>query len=132
MKVQVFAQKEWAKTTQAWWYAWHGQPIHERLLSNFGVAVLSDSGAPLAFAYIYPAAGSELAWLGFIVRDPFASALTAGRALKLLISAAETAAKRLGYPILYAATDSPAIKKLLNKRGYQLGSQVQEYFKELP
>lgn len=123
--------KDWLKTTQAWWYHWHGSPISERLLSRLGIAVLDDAGDPLAFGYLYLGQYSEMAWLGFTVRSPFISPYKAGKALKLLIEATEDEVKRLGYSILYAGYDSPALQKLMERRGYIKAAMVREYLKEL-
>jgi hypothetical protein len=130
MKSEVFRMKDFAKTTQAWWYAWHGNPINERLLSRFGV-VIHDDKAPIAIAYIYPVQTADMAWIGFTVRDPFASSYKAGKALKLLIPACEDAIKKLGYSIVYTSYDAPALQRLVAERGYFAGSLVQEYFKEI-
>lgn len=130
MEAEFFRSKDWAKTTQAWWYKWHGEPINERLLSRLGV-VVCEGGAPLAIAYLYPSQGSDICWAGFTVRDPYISSYKAGKALKLLVSAVEDASRKLGYSILYTGYDSPALQKLVKSRGYYEGSQVKEYFKEL-
>lgn len=130
MHAEVFQNKEWLRTTQAWWYKWHGNPISERLLSSYGVAVM-ESEAPLAIAYIYPVATADMAWIGFTVRDPFISSYKAGRALKLLLPSCEDAVRSLGYSIAYTSYDSSALQRLVSRRGYYAGSMVQEYFKEL-
>lgn len=123
--------KDYKTTTQAWWYKWHGNPINERLLSRFGVAVLDDNGALLAVSYIYPAQTAELAWIGFTVRDPYLSSYRAGKALMLLLQESEDTIRALGYPLVYVGYDASALKKLCERRQYHKGSAVQEYFKEL-
>ena len=131
VEARIFSMKDYAKVTQAWWHLWHGQPINDRLLSRFGIAVCDENSYPLAICYIYPASTADLCWIGFTLRDPHISAFKAGKALSLLISSAETEIKRLGYSIVYSAFDAAALQKIVIKRGYFSGSQVQEYFKEL-
>lgn len=131
MYAETFRAKDWLKTTQAWWYKWHGNPVNERLLSRFGVAIREADGSPLAFAYIYPVSTADMAWIGFTVRDPYISSFKAGKALKLLIPACEDAIRKLGYSIVYTTYDAPALQRLVAERGYYAGSLVQEYFKEI-
>lgn len=131
MTVIDFNTAEFHKTVSAWFYKYHGQPLSERLLSRFGAAVLDEKQLPLAVTYIYPVVACDIAWIGFTARDPFISSYQAGKALKLLIPAAEDYIRRMGYPIAYVAFDSLALQKLVAKRGYVKGSMVQEYFKEL-
>lgn len=130
MKPVVFRTKEYCRTTQAWWYMWHGTPINERLLSRFGVAICEDE-QPLAIGYIYPASTCDMAMLGFTVRDPYISKFKAGKALMLLLTACEDEVRALGYSVLYTGFDAQALQSLCERRGYHQGSQVQEYFKEL-
>ena len=131
MRAISFRTRDYVKTVQAWFYKWHGQPISERLLSMFGVAVLGDDDAPLAIAYIYPVVASDIAWIGITVRDPYIDPFRAGKALKLLIDEAEDSIKRMGYAIAYVGYDSPSLQRMVAERGYCKGSLVQEYFKEL-
>lgn len=131
MHSEQFRMKDYCKTTQAWWYYWHGTPINEQILSRFGVVVLDELDAPLAIAYLYPVSTCNMCWIGFTARDPYISAYRAGKALKLLIQAAEDAVAELGYSIIYTGYDSPALQRLVAERGYHKGSLVQEYFKEL-
>ena len=130
MHTVTFRTRDYLKTTQSWWAQWHGNAINARLLSDFGVAVLDDTG-PIAIAYLYPPRGSAVCYLGFTIREPSLSPIVAGRAIKLLLPAAEDYAKYLGYNVLHAAYDAAAMCKLCEQRGYFKASQVQEYFKEL-
>ncbi len=131
MRTEVFRSKDYAKTTQAYWYRFHGNPINERLLSRFGVVVLDAKDNPLAIAYIYPASTADIAWIGFTVVDPYASKFMAGKALKLLLPACEDAIAALGYSVIYAGYDAKALQKLCRQRGYYVASQVQEFFLDL-
>jgi hypothetical protein len=126
----VFRMKDYLSHTQTWWQQWHGVRINDKLLSRFGVAIC-EGAKPLAIGYIYPSQCADICFMGFTVRDPNLSRYKAGKALKLLIEACETEVKKLGYPILYTTYDSPALHRLVEKRGYYKGSAVQEYFKEL-
>lgn len=131
MRAEVFRIGEWNKLAQMWWYRWHGNAINEKLLSRFGVAILGDDQLPLAIAFIYPVSTCNIAWIGFTVRDPALSKYAGGKAIKLLIEAAEDAIRSIGYSIVYTTYDAPALLKIVKERGYEAGSQVQEYFKEL-
>lgn len=126
-----FENGELHDTAARWWSIHHeGTHFNSRILSNLGCAVF-DGAEILAITYIYLAKGSELAWIGFTIRNPGITAIRAGRALKLLIEKAEDIIREAGYSIVYTGYDTPSLQKLVASREYYKGSDVVEYWKEL-
>lgn len=130
MHTEVFRLGDHEKKVRQWWLSWHGVDCGSSILSRYGVAVL-ERDRVLAVSHLYPAQTASLCFIGFTVRDPDLSLYRAGKALKLLLSAAEDAIRQIRYDIVYTQFDSLALQKLVKRRGYHEGSQVLEYWKDL-
>lgn len=112
---------------QEWWAA-HGTSINPDLLSTLGIVVFDKTG-PIAVTHLYPAVTAEIVWMGFTARNPSLSQYKAGKALKLLIEAAEQAVATAGYKVLFTGFDASALIKLCAHRGYHRGGSVVEQWK---
>jgi hypothetical protein len=114
-----------------WWGKHHeGIKLHDVVLAKQGVIVF-DEYKPAAIQYIYPAEGSDCAWLGFTVTNPNLSRYRAGKALQLLFETSEATVRQLGKSMLYTGFDHPALQKIAQRRGYIAGSVVKEYWRRL-
>lgn len=129
MRAETFYKGEGIELAKAFWKGSYGYEINPRMLSPIGILV-SDNSTPLAVCFIYTTC-TEMAWIGFTVRNPEISAFQAGVAIDLLIAAAEEEIRGLGYSIVYTAFGSKTLQKLVSRRGYLSGDQAQAFFKEL-
>lgn len=124
------SRNDYFKVAQDWWEVWHGNRIRADILSSYGIVVLDKTG-PLALGYLFPPIGSGMCILGWVITNPNVSKFRAGKAIKLLIQAAEDESKLLGYSVLYVQTDSTAVQKVCLSRDYHVGAVVQEFLKGL-
>ena len=120
------------KQTQDWYEYYHKVRISEVMLPTTGIAVVTDDFAnPYAIAYLFLTANSNICWLGFTARNPYLERESVRPALVLLLTAAEAYARELGYTVMYSGYDHPHLQELVKEFGYQRGSAVVEFFKEL-
>jgi len=116
---------------EGWWKHYYpDKPYSKRVCSNY-VTLVYDDKQPIAAQYVYPALGSQVAWLGFTVRNPAIPAFRAGKALKFLFAESERYIKQLGWSIVFTNFDAPALQKVAAGRNYVGGTSHKEYWRDL-
>ncbi len=103
-----------------WWKKRGAAPPPRNILPTLGVVASRNPEGPLAaaaFAYL-DATGSGVAWLGWMVTDPDAPPIAAGRALHEAIAFLEREASALGYWLMWSTVAKPSFIKLFQSRDY--------------
>jgi hypothetical protein len=104
-----------------WWVARGSDAPPRYLLPTLGVIIEAD-GVPIASAFCYlDATGSGVAWLGWMITDPAAPALMAGRAMKTAVEFLEKEAARLGYWLMWATVEKESFVRFFERRDYEKG-----------
>lgn len=116
----------------AWWAVHYpdAQALDQRLLSRYG-SIVSINGQPCALQYLYLIEDSEIAWLGFTTRHPKLKGYGAGKAIRLLFSCNEQAARHKGKTLVYTNFASPALHKAAQNMDYMGGVVSKEFIKDL-
>lgn len=132
MQAKLFDSFEYVETHMQWWKIVNKQDFDPKKVSQHGIVVINDVGAPMCLCFLYFPSNSKMCQLAFVVRNPNISYLLAGRSLKLLVSFSMHASRALGYDILYSATENVVVSKALSRARFFKGkTSSQEFFKEL-
>jgi hypothetical protein len=104
-----------------WWRQrkWHA-PAKSKL-SQYGL-IAEDSRGKLAAAWFY-FTGSSWGFLEYIVTNPTAPIAPRGRAVRLLIEKFADFAAKNGVEDVLTFTESPGLKRMLQKSGFHVGDK---------
>lgn len=98
-----------------WWKSHGSTPPAEGLLSNLGL-IVDD----LAASWLY-ISNSAIAFVGWPVSNGKATPQARIKALRLLLKKQKDMAKDLGFDLVFAYTNDPALLKLYHRLGFQVG-----------
>lgn len=106
-----------------WWQARGSQSPKREMLPGCGV-IAQYNQQPLAAGWLYlDATGSGMGWLAWLVSNPDAPPLRAGRALRLVMEFLAEHAQSLGYHTLVSTYQQPSLVRLCQRLGFHAGDR---------
>jgi hypothetical protein len=102
---------------EGWWEGHGGQAPDPHLFSNCGRIC---DGLAASWLYI---SNSSIAFIGWPVTNPKAPKRTAMKAIRRILEDQRDLANASGASVVFVYTNSPALLKLLDRLGFQVGDR---------
>ena len=130
MKIRQLKLSDY-ETLLTWWAWWRfPAPSFDMLPTatngDFeGVMICNDEGEPLCAGFVYRTV-SSIAWMEFIVSNPFNREHDRKTVIHTLIIELVFTARRYGHTHIYTSVNHPSLINHLKNAGFKKGSQTTE------
>jgi hypothetical protein len=131
IKIEKVLTKDFYPTMVEWWKGNNFTVVSPSILPEFTFVIYNSNGDP-TYSMCFYNTDSNLAWVGWQLKNPKIRKEDRGDNLKSLFEHIEKYAKGLGYHILFTTSNTKPVENIMVNLNYKVGDVgVNHYIKQL-